>query len=197
MMGLYCVKLGVQVEKVLLVKVTGVFEFGLYHWETICVCQIGDRTRMEQSCSEVLFGVVSAVYWSGFYSDGCGMDRTAQWRWEMVIAYDKDKAELGEKSAAAKLVIKWVGFNFFFKWTYYPENFFPQNSCFHYHQIHIRMRRVACQCFFFHASVLFQVWSLHYLFVYEKERWVTVRKECVPVMIPDWQPWSWNLCSTF
>lgn len=149
MMGLYCVKPGVQVEKVLLVKVTGVFEFGLYHWETICVCQMGDRTRMEQSCSEVLFGVVSAVYWSGFYSDGCGMDRTAQWRWEMVIAYDKDKAELGEKSAAAKLVIKWVGFNFFFKWTYYPENFFPQNSCFHYHQIHIRMRRVACQCFFF------------------------------------------------
>lgn len=62
MMGLYCVKLGVQVETVLLVKVTGVFEFGLYHWETICVCQMGDRTRMEQSCSEVLFGVVSAVY---------------------------------------------------------------------------------------------------------------------------------------
>lgn len=62
MMGLYSVILGVQVEIVLLVKVTRVFEFGLYHWETICVCHRGDRTRMGQSSSEVLFGVVSAVY---------------------------------------------------------------------------------------------------------------------------------------
>lgn len=60
-MGFYCVILGVQVETVLLVKVTGVFEFGLYHWETIHVCQIGDRTRIQQSSSEVLFGVVRAV----------------------------------------------------------------------------------------------------------------------------------------
>lgn len=62
MMGLYYIILGVQVETVLLVKVTGVFEFGLCHWETIYVCQMGDRPRMEQSYSEVLFGVVSAVY---------------------------------------------------------------------------------------------------------------------------------------
>lgn len=83
MMEFYCVILGIQVETVLLVKVTGVFEFGLYHWETIHVCQMGDRTRIEQSSSEVLFGVVRAVYWSGFYSDGCGMDRTAQGCWNV------------------------------------------------------------------------------------------------------------------
>lgn len=30
----------------------------------------------------------------------------------MLIAYDKDNAELSEKSVAAKFVIKWVGFIF-------------------------------------------------------------------------------------
>lgn len=70
---------------------------------------------MEQSCSEFLVGVVGGVYWSGFYSDGYGMDRTAQCLRKMLIVYDKDHAELGENSVAAKLVIKWVLFCFFKK----------------------------------------------------------------------------------
>lgn len=62
MMGLYYVILGVHVKTIFLVNMTRVFEFGLYHWETIYVCQMGDRMRIEQSSSEVLFGVVGAVY---------------------------------------------------------------------------------------------------------------------------------------
>lgn len=64
--------------------------------------------RMEQSRSKILVGIVSGVYWFGFYSDGCRMDRTAQYLGKMLIVYDKDNAELGENSVAAKLIIKWV-----------------------------------------------------------------------------------------
>lgn len=195
MMGLYYVILGVQVETVLLVKVTGVFEFGLYHWETTYVCQMGDRMRMDQSSSEVLFHVVSAVYWSGFYSDGCGMDRTAQGCWKMLIACDKDNAELRKKSVAGKFVIKWVGFIFFkmnllSRELFPPELMFPlsPNSCKNEKDSLSIVNVCSFVWGFLHASVLFQVWSLCYLFVHEKGRWVTARKECVSVMIPDSQP---------
>lgn len=140
MVGLSCVVHGVQVETVLLVKVTGLWVWAVSLGNNLC---LSDGTQNENG-AKLFWSFVWCCYWSGIYSDGCGMDRTAQSCWKMLIAYDEDNAELGEKSVAAKFVIKLVGF-IFLKWTYYPENFLPQNSCFHYHQIHVRMRRITCQ----------------------------------------------------
>jgi len=62
MRGVYHVIHGIGVEIVLPVKVSGIFEFQLKHWETINVCQMGNRRRTEQSCSEVSVGIVGGVY---------------------------------------------------------------------------------------------------------------------------------------
>lgn len=62
MTRLYYVIHGIQVEIVLPVKASGIFEFQLKHWETINVCQMGKRMRMEQSCSKVSIGNVGGVY---------------------------------------------------------------------------------------------------------------------------------------
>lgn len=194
MTGLYCVIHGIQVEIVLPVKASEIFEFQLKHRETIDVCQMGSRMGMEQSCSEVSVGV-GGVYWSGFYSDGCGMDRTAQCLGKMLIAYDKDVAELRENSVAAKLVINWVGF--FKKMNLLPRELSSRDLVFLLspssckdEKDGLSMCFLACQCFVPGLEPLL------FICLWERERWVTVRTECVLVVIPDWQPWNWNLCST-
>lgn len=107
---LYCVIHGIQVETVSTVKASGIFEFQLNHRETISVCPIGNKMRMEQSCSEVSAGVVTGVYWSGFYSDGWSVDRTALCLGKMLVAYDKNNTVFRRISSSSQVFCKMRSF---------------------------------------------------------------------------------------
>lgn len=65
---------------------------------------------MEQSCSEVSAGVVSGVYWSGFYSDGWAVDRTALCLGKMLVAYDKDNTVFRRVSSSSQAFYKMRSF---------------------------------------------------------------------------------------